>query len=223
MRTFKFLESINKKIVILGIFWVYGAGETFRRWHPFGKLAVESRRELGLQTTPYIWQVIYRGELRLPTQNHLPSRKAFRVAKESAKLMSSLHSLLSSLYHFFFQLTEAFKLLELKMHNLVLSILNPSLLWQVSFSRRTSCSASHIPVEFLSGLSLEEVFWFSCMYLKLFFSVVKNLILLMEKTHFTFFKLRHSWFTILNEVCNMVIYNFKRLHSVFPLLCSISL
>ena len=121
MRTFKFLESRNKKIVILGIFWVYGAGETFRRWHPFGKLAVESRRELGLQTTPYIWQVIYRGELRLPTQNHLPSRKAFRVAKESAKLMSSLHSLLSSLYHFFFQLTEAFKLLELKMHNLVLS------------------------------------------------------------------------------------------------------
>lgn len=95
-------EVNNENTVIPGLFWIYNTGKTFK-WYSFGKSAIEFRREIWMQTylQTHIWQLIYGGVFRLPTHSHPPENLS-RVAKDLAKFMGLLSSLLSSLRHFFF-------------------------------------------------------------------------------------------------------------------------
>ena len=68
-----------------------------------------------------------------------------------------MHLLLPSQYHFFFSQTKAFKLLELKIHNLISHSI-PPFSGRSLFPDAQSCSASCIPAQLLSDLSLAEVF-----------------------------------------------------------------
>lgn len=134
--------------------------ETFRWWHPLGNSAVESRRELGLQT--HTWQLIYGSGSWLPTYSHPPSRKTFPRFQQNSGVKCTYFCLPCII--FFFQLTEVFKLLELKIHNLISHPI-PPFSGRSLFPDTQSCPASYIPAQLLSDLSLAEVFGLIQLYI----------------------------------------------------------
>ena len=80
-----------------------------------------------------------------------------------------MHLLLPSLYHFFFQLTEVFKLLELTIHNLISQLYLPSLAGH--FFLIHSHIQPHTCLLSFSQISpWQRCFvWFSCTYLRLYY------------------------------------------------------
>lgn len=95
----------------------------------------------------------------------LPAGKPFKSISKTQELSALITAFPVSF--FFPQLTEAFKLLELKIHNLISHSI-PPFSGRSLFPDAQSCSASCMPAQLLSDLSLAEVF---CLiqYLRLYY------------------------------------------------------
>ena len=137
-----------------GIFWVYSVVK-----HSDDDIHLETQllsqeENQDCRPTPDNW--FMEVSPGFPPIAFLPAGKPFKGFSKTQELSALITAFPLSIF-FFFQLTEVFKLLELKIHNLISQPI-PSFSGRSLFPDTQSYPASYMPAQLLSDLSLAEVF-----------------------------------------------------------------